>query len=232
MSDEYLEKLNKLRKSYPYDHFKKGYKSGMRFKKNHPFFWKAEGDEKAEMLPHDSKYIDPKKRYISIPSENIEAEKFLREYDVKDLNDEEEKGFAASMAYKLLGYRRSMESNLLGAQIYEKIGRGDSPAVKNRLLKKLAEVGDKEPKYFERAAKEVEEFLKRNPSKRKGLQDKVTAILGIFGIFFGVFFLANSITGNAIFNLSNSTTNNLAGGAIFIFGIACFLFYIKRNYIL
>jgi len=60
----------------------------------------------------------------------------------------------------------------------------------------------------------------------KGLEHTLTSIIATGGIFFGLFFLSNNITGNTIGNLTNSISN-WTGGILFLLGLIGF--FISRK---
>jgi len=61
-----------------------------------------------------------------------------------------------------------------------------------------------------------------------GLANKTFAILGIAGILAGLFFLSSNITGNAIGNF-NQTSTNLTGGVLLVIGlIGAFAYFRKK----
>lgn len=74
--------------------------------------------------------------------------------------------------------------------------------------------------------RELEE-LKKGIGKKHGLE-KTVATTAIVSIIASIFFLSNNITGNAIGNL-NQTSSNFIGAGLLIIGLVCGFFWIKRK---
>ena len=138
----------------------------------------------------------------------------------------------ANVAYELL--QKGIETgdiqySLLGAQLYEKIGRGRK--VIPRLLK--AAERSLEQRYqggIENTYSKIETFIKRNTGKRGQDKSSLEKKFGIFiafiigGVALGLGSL--TITGNAVSNLSQ-TTPGLLGILLFIAGLVGMFFYFK-----
>jgi hypothetical protein len=132
----------------------------------------------------------------------------------------------AALAYRLMEEgidRKYFQYSLLGAQLYEKIGKGNKAI--SRLLKTVErsiETGTTREEYYQR----VEDFIKRNTGGGGGLEKKfgifVAFIIG--GVALGLGSL--TITGNAISNLTG-TTPGLLGIILFIAGLVGMFFYFK-----
>ncbi|MFH1359320.1 MAG: hypothetical protein ABIH37_05515 [archaeon] len=187
---------------------------------------------------------------FNVRKEREEAEKILRDGqafpdDPKSADyDAEKRGYAIGIAHSLMakkplykqkdGKKRSMDSVLLGAKIYEKLGMGDREFVRKRLEKALDRVKkaaaernpEKNPEYdrdYKLCNMEVERFLIRNSrkaSERRNLERTVTAV-SLIGAAIGIFFLSPNLTGNVIANLELSVTNYI-GGALFLLGLIGF----------
>lgn len=131
--------------------------------------------------------------------------------------------------------------SLLGAQLYEKLGKGKKAIPKLMGALDFAldrEKGDpavykKQTEDFIRrnlAYEEVERYLKRGPETRQegGLAGRV----GVFALFVvgGVVLSLTSltITGNAVSNLTR-TTPGLLGVILFIAGLTGLFFYFKER---
>jgi len=159
-----------------------------------------------------------------------EAKKILKTSDQKYSSDSEQKGYALGIAHSLMKKGRSTSAILLGAKVYEKIGKGDRGFVKRRLnkalerLKEAAEKNKGDPMHsgefyrdeYESYQKEVDEFLKRN-SNEGGLEKTITTVFFI-ALVFGLFFLSPNLTGNVIAGSEINTTNWI-GGILFVLGL-------------
>ena len=158
-----------------------------------------------------------------------------------DILDSEDRGISdfdagkvASLAklYMQRGEKKlSPNLTLKGAKLYERIGKGNLPSVKNRLLrsyKKYVESRDNySPDTMSHTEEDIRDFLVRNSTEsQKGLEGKFVAVIGLSlaGIA-GVFFLSPNSTGNVIGNLSVTTSNTVAGILLFfvILGVVYFL---------
>ena len=94
-----------------------------------------------------------------------------------------------------------------------------------RSLKKRIDKSQK--KNADRRKKERIDYILRG---EKGLQKKVVCVLTIVGLCTGLFFLSPNLTGNAIGDLTNSTSNWI-GGVLFVFGlIGVFTFFKKKKF--
>lgn len=162
-----------------------------------------------------------------IPQENAEAEKLLKA-EKEDFTNEtystRKIGYAMAIANKLMDSKRSMESTLLGAKVYEKIGQGNRDFVKRKLLNKFEELTKKAPGYIKTYEPIVEGFLKRNQSKKKDLEGIMVSIIFIGTLAVSIFF-SSSITGNVIINESKMSFI----GAIFLLILLITSFLIFRN---
>jgi len=64
--------------------------------------------------------------------------------------------------------------------------------------------------------------------KRQALEQKLTATTALVGILGSLFFSANSLTGNAIANLSTNTTSWI-GAVLLAVGLVASLFWIRSK---
>lgn len=142
----------------------------------------------------------------------------------------------AALAYELMrdGVKRGdIKYSFLGAQLYEKIGKGRKAIP--RLLK-TAEIGIKKGwlgRYqLELVYSKIESFIKKNAGKREPSVGSLEKKFGIFvafiigGIALGLGSL--TITGNAVSNLSQ-TTPGLLGIILFIAGLAGVFFCSRKK---
>jgi hypothetical protein len=120
------------------------------------------------------------------------------------------------MNLKISGKTHDPRATVLGVKLYELAGAGDRDSVKRRLLRAFKE----DPRsYSSEDVSEMEEFLKRHSSKKKGLESEViTIVVSSLSILIALFLLSSNITGNIIGSLSQPTSN-LIGGILFILGI-------------
>jgi len=107
----------------------------------------------------------------------------------------------------------------LGAQLYEKVGKG------YKAVPKLTEALERDSGFISEAdAKKINNFIKRN-SKRKGygLEGRISVFI-LFSIA-GIVLVISSLTptGNTISNLTN-TTQGLFGILLFVVGLAGLVF--------
>lgn len=81
---------------------------------------------------------------------------------------------------------------------------------------------------YKRLGREIGEEIKQEQRKKQGLEGKVTSVIAISGLALSLFFLSSNITGNAIGNLTNSTSNYI--GVIFLLlGIVGSFFYFRNR---
>jgi len=163
-------------------------------------------------------------RTFATDTKYFQGKKFLR----KEKNPVK----IAALAYRLMEEgidRRYFQYSLLGAQLYEKIGRGKKAIP--RLLKGV-EKGIGTGKTREEDYQRVEIFIKRNTKERGQDESGLEKKFGIFVAFVigGVALSLGSltITGNAISNLTG-TTPGLLGIILFIAGLVGMFFYFKRK---
>ena len=64
--------------------------------------------------------------------------------------------------------------------------------------------------------------------RRKGLESSLTSIITIAGLGAGIFFLSSNITGNAISDLTNSTSN-IIGVVFLVIGLIASFFYFRKR---
>ncbi len=176
------------------------------------------------------KYLTGKGFYASLKSTRRkdkyeQGKKFL---EVKEVDPVE----TAALAYALMkgGIERGdIQSSFLGAQLYEKIGRGKKAI--SRLLEgaeKSIETGKtRKEDYID-----VEIFIKKNAGEREQDEGSLEKKFGIFAAFIigGIALSLGSltITGNAVSNLTR-TTPGLLGIILFIAGLAGMFFYFKKK---
>ena len=167
----------------------------------------------------------PKVLSFSEKNQYVKGRKFLRK--------EKDPVKIAALAYRLMeeGMNRGdIQYSLLGAQLYEKIGKGNRAI--SRLLRtaeRRIQTGKIEEEYYQTA----ETFIKENTGERKqqsgaGLEKKfgIFAAFIIGGIALGLGSL--SITGNAVSNLTQ-TTPGLLGIFLFIAGLVGMFFYFRKT---
>ena len=162
-----------------------------------------------------------------------------------------------TQGYLMATARYAMSSNdmgnlLMGAKIYERLGQGGRASVKRKLIRgferglKAAE--ENYEKLYKNSGKElyswdynkdpslfvnhytplVETFLKRNPTLPPTALEKTLAPASVIGLVGGALFFSNGVTGNAISNLSN-TTSSWIGGVLFCIGLVSCFFWVKNN---
>lgn len=134
----------------------------------------------------------------------------------------------AALAYRLMEEgidRRDFQYSLLGAQLYEKIGKGNKAI--SRLLngaERNIETGKTRGEDYQTA----KNFIKRNTQGEGSLEKKfgvfVAFIIG--GVALGLGSL--TVTGNVVSNLTQ-TTPGLLGIILFIAGLIGMFFYFKRK---
>ena len=147
----------------------------------------------------------------------------------------------------------SPEYALLGAQIYEKLGKGDRPYVLDHLKKSLQNIhhwkerendhlnlfgpGYKDVHNFndktsyrieEKTINDVRNYLKEKG--KKSLEHKVTAgiLLSLASILLSLFFFSKNITGFAIVN-NPIARSNLWGVLLFLFGVIGLFIFIRKK---
>ena len=142
----------------------------------------------------------------------------------------------AALAHKLMedGIERGyITYSFLGAQLYEKIGKGRKAIP--RLLK-TAEIGIKKGwlgRYqLELVYSKIESFIKKNAGKREPSVSSLEKKFAVFIVFIigGIALSLGSlaITGNAVSNLTQ-TTPGLLGILLFITGLVGMFFYFRRK---
>lgn len=82
--------------------------------------------------------------------------------------------------------------------------------------------------YLKNLGREAGIRLHREAQKKKSLEQRLSAIIGIVGFGSSTFFLGSNITGNAIGTLSQSS-GNFIGIVLFLVGIVSALFYFKSK---
>ncbi len=160
----------------------------------------------------------------------ITEEKYFR--GKKFLKKEKNPVKIAALAYRLMEEgidRRDFQYSLLGAQLYEKIGRGKKAI--SRLLGAV-EKGIGTGKIREEDYQRVEIFIKRNTKERKQDEGSLEKKFGIFIAFIigGIALSLGSLTltGNAVSDLTQ-TTPGLLGIILFIAGLVGVFFYFRRK---
>ena len=153
----------------------------------------------------------------------LKGERFLKDKKIDSME-------IADLAYGLMekGIEKGdVQYALLGAQLYEKIGRGRK--IIPRLLKAVERnVSIYDSVQLENVYPKIETFIKRNTRERKrrgsGLEKKISVFIAfiIGGIALSIGSL--TITGNAVSNLTQ-TTPGLLGIIFFIAGLVGMFFY-------
>ncbi|MFH1521914.1 MAG: hypothetical protein ABIF18_03065 [archaeon] len=211
MVDKYLEKFNELKSlSYqegPHKQRVKNIKEGRKAYKD---------GIKAHELGHERHKLYGDNLLEKPASQiNYKDKLMLMGWANKELKDCAKKGFLINA--------------VVAAEAYEKLGKGNKPWVKNKVLEALEN-------YIERTdhaigderSLMVKEFLERNSTGEKGLENKVTVFITSVGIAGGLLFLSPNLTGNVVGTLSNSSSN-LIGGVLFFVGLVGAFFLIKRK---
>lgn len=158
------------------------------------------------------------------------ADKFIDSKDEDIKNNPAYFGRAMADANKLM--KKGVDSgNFIlayrGAEMYEKMGRGNAPSVK-RKLKKAYERAVKRDPGSERYEKYVESFMENNSGHKTSQLEKTAAAASIVGILGGLFFLSSNITGNAVANVSPSSSN-IFGAVLLVVGLVAGFFWISNK---
>ena len=183
--------------------------------------------DKLKELERRVGYRTARKVYKEIGNSNIQnvaelAKGFISRSDSN--SPQEEITHAQASAYKLIN-TKNPSLVLLGAQLYEKLGKGKK--VIPKLYKALergviaGEINQQSSLFME-----SKEFIERNSGKRQqkgGLEGKTMIFLGsiLGGIALNIYSL--TATGNSIGNLTG-TTQGLLGLILFVVGIAGLVF--------
>jgi len=120
-------------------------------------------------------------------------------------------------------------SAITGAELYEKMGRGNRGSVRRRLInayERAVERGSQDDYVGDYDKVQIDKFLERNPSIDLGRNSLVIGFL-LAGIV-GVLFLSPNFTGNVIGNLS-LRTSNLIGGFLFFFVIVGISYLLNKK---
>lgn len=193
-------------------------------------------DKKEYNSPKDSKYKELKKQYklAGKKSEWIretEAKIILYPKDEyeheKSKEDLENRAYVTGLANELMkkGQREGNTNYaILGAELYEKLEKGNRDSVKRRLLQAISKDPNRKHSYY---VSEAEKFLKRNPSEER-LENKVLATASAISLGIGLFFLAPNLTGEVIANLSTQTSNYV-GAILLTLGTVGFFTYSKTK---
>jgi len=177
-------------------------------------------------------YLTGKGFYASLKSTRrkdkySQGKKFLEAKEVDPIE-------TAALAYALMREgiaRANIEYSFLGAQLYEKIGRGRKAIP--RLLrgaKSVVNRGHKLDDVFKDVYSKIEIFIKKNAGEREqdesGLEKKfsifIAFIIGGAALSLG----SLTITGNVVSNLTK-TTPGLLGIILFIAGLVGVFFYFR-----
>ena len=195
-------------------------------------------EDKKELYLKQLKDIERKDKFRKARKEYKKVKYFPRTFVTdtkyfqgkKFLKKEKNPVKIAALAYRLMEEgigRRDFQYSLLGAQLYEKIGRGKKAI--SRLLGAV-EKGIGTGKIREEDYQRVEIFIKRNTKERGQDESSLEKKFGVFvafiigGVALGLGSL--TITGNAISNLTG-TTPGLLGIILFIAGLVGVFFYFR-----
>jgi len=213
MADKYLEKFKRVYSETPkLPAIKGGYRKGISKTKE----------------PRVEKHLYEDVNEF-IPQENVEAENILKNTGYSPDTDQGKIGYAMAIANKLMASKRSMESTMLGAKVYEKIGQGYRSGVKRRLLRKFEKLAKKEPEHIPEYAGQIREFLERNPTREPSKLEKTAIGISIISLLASLFFLSFNVTGEVISNFSSKNAG-LTGVCLSIIGFISAAFYFKiRN---
>lgn len=74
----------------------------------------------------------------------------------------------------------------------------------------------------------IDKLIGKLRGREEGLAAKATAIISIIGLIGAIFFLSTNITGNAIANVTNSTSN-IVGACLLVVGLVCSFFWLRRR---
>jgi hypothetical protein len=205
--EEYLKQLKEIERRGKFRATRKIYKRHRKDLTEHGFYLSP------HVLRHKDKYSHGKKL---LKASNVNSAE------------------TAALAYSLMknGIERGdIKYSLLGAQLYEKIGRGRKAI--SRLLKtaeKNIEIG-KSHKLGDAYSK-IENFVRRNTEEREQGEGSLEKKFGIFAAFIigGIALSLGSlvITGNAVSNLTQ-TTPGLLGIFLFIAGLVGVFFCSRRK---
>ena len=164
------------------------------------------------------KILQEARKYLTMTNEEaFEREEEIRAY-ARELLDEQISSGRGKNRYEHV--TPSVYIAILGAELYEKIGKG------RKALPKLLKIAEINKSGALREHKRLQDFIKRNTKSG----EKSIGIEGRVGIF--ILFLLGGIalsiysltaTGNAIGNLTG-TSQGLLGLILFVFGIAGLVF--------
>ena len=120
---------------------------------------------------------------------------------------------------------------LNGARIYARLNpKGEVPySVKRRLTKALENESKRyglADSFIKKDAEKVKKFITGHETKKS--LEKAIFTTTIIGLIVGIFFLSPNLTGNAISNLTNQTSN-IIGGGLFVIGIIGGLMWFKNR---
>ena len=115
---------------------------------------------------------------------------------------------------------------LIGAELYERVGKGDKYSVKRKLVKSIDYEKLPPEKDLGRAEDIVGENIVMLKNKMKNLENKISG--SVFGFVFviGLFFLSSNLTGSVIGNLTKKT-DNLIGIVLVLWGVVGFFCFRK-----
>lgn len=125
--------------------------------------------------------------------------------------------------------------SLLGAKLYEALGRGDSRSVQNRLYRDvkgaIQEARNLRYKHgnFDKEIDEARAFFKRHTKEGDSLSSRLTMVALVASSFLlSVVFALNSFTGYAVVGAS-PTAPNIFGVLFFLLGIIGSFILLKNN---
>ena len=104
----------------------------------------------------------------------------------------------------------------------------DRTSVKNRLVRAYEKEAKEDPEKALARKDAIIAFLKRHPSKERGLEHHVSAAVLILVGIASLFFLSSNLTGNVIGNMSQ-TSSNWVGGVLFIIGLVGAFLYFRNK---
>ncbi len=128
-----------------------------------------------------------------------------------------------------------LKYSLLGANLYDALGRGDSHSVQNRLYRDvkgaIQETKNRgyKPEGFDEEIDEARAFFNRHNRKSNSLSGRLTIIAFVASSFIlSAAFALNSFTGYAIAEVS-PTSSNFFGVLFFLLGIVGSFILLKGN---
>ncbi|HEA46294.1 MAG TPA: hypothetical protein ENH99_00755 [Candidatus Pacearchaeota archaeon] len=155
--------------------------------------------------------------------------KTIQTKGIEHLDDRDPLVKTRALAYKFLSQDSNPHYAVLGASVYEALGKGEKAVP--RLYHSINEASEK-GELTNEVYEEANAFIKRNTGERQAgesvLEGKLPAFIALTvgGIALGVGSL--TMTGNAISNLTG-TTPGLLGIILFIAGLTGMFFYSRRK---